>query len=387
MPRTRSYDVAVAGLGAVGSATAEALARRGLSVLGLDRHAPPHALGSTHGETRMIREAYFEAPFYVPLVQRALEAWRRLEERSGRSLLRQTAGIMIGPPECDLVAGSRESARRHDLPCEELSAGEIRRRFPALHPADGMVGILEPRAGYLHPEGCVKAFLDLAAAAGADLRFDEPLTEWRAADGGLALRTPGGEYSCDRLLVAAGSWIPALLPRLALPLTVERAVQFWFEPSAGAHRDLVPERCPVYAWEPRPGHIWYGFPAQPRGVKVGFHYGDRTVDPDAVGRTVRDVEVERMRAVLDLYLPAAAGPLREAEVCLYTNTPDHHFLIDAHPEHAGVFFVSACSGHGFKFASILGELLAETLATGSSAPELRRFRLDRLTDDPGTPVE
>lgn len=376
----RSHEVAVIGLGATGSATVEALARRGVRVLGLDRHAPPHALGSTHGETRMIREAYFEAPFYVPLVQRAFDAWERLERRSDRRLLHRTGGIMLGDPEGALVSGSRASARAHALPYEELDAGEVTRRFPALRPDDRFVGILEPRAGYLDPEACVRTCLDLAREDGAEIRLGEPLEDWSTDGDGVRLRTPEGEHRVARAMFCIGPWTRGLFPDLALPLELERAVQYWFAPpDAGAERALDPARCPVYAWEPEPDGIWYGFPLRPRGVKVGFHYGGEPVsDPGRVRRRVADAEVETMRATLERFMPAAAGPLRETSVCLYTNTPDHHFLVDRHPAASGVWIAAACSGHGFKFASALGEILAALALERDPGFDLGPFRLDRF---------
>lgn len=381
------HDVAVIGLGAAGAATAAALAARGLRVLGLDRHAPPHVHGSTHGETRMIREAYFEAPFYVPLVRRSFEAWRRLERRSGRALLQRTGGVMIGTPDGELVAGSLASARAHQLPHQELDAAEIRRRFPALRPDDDLVGVLEPRAGYLRPEACVTAFLDLARADGAELRAREPVERWSVEDGQVRLRTSEAERRADRAVFCAGAWTGRLLGGLDLPLEVERAVQFWFAPLHGGReaggtpaRELLrPGRCPVYAWEEKPGRIWYGFPLQPRGVKVGFHYGgERVTDPDAVRREVDSGEVEEMREVLRRWLPSAAGPLREASACLYTNTPDRHFLIGRHPHASNVVIASACSGHGFKFASALGEIVAALVLDEDPGFDLDPFRLDRF---------
>ncbi len=372
-----SHDVIVVGLGAAGAATISALARRGLRVLGLDRHAPPHDRGSSHGETRMIREAYFEAPFYVPLVRRAFEAWRRLEERTGRRLLHSTGGIMIGIPDGELVRGSRASARAHDLPYEELEAAEIRERFPALRPDDGLVGILEPRAGYLRAEACVEAFLDLARADGAEIRTGQPVVDRRFGGGGARLRTPDGEHRANRAVFCLGAWTDRSFPELGLPLEVERAVQFWFE--ARDEEPLRAGRCPVYAWEPEPDRIWYGFPLQPRGLKVGFHYGGEAVaDPDAVRREVEPAETEEMAEVLRRYLPCAAGPLRDVSVCLYTNTPDRDFLIDRHPEAPNVVIATACSGHGFKFASALGEMLAALVLDEDPAFDLTPFRLDRF---------
>lgn len=325
----------------------------------------------------MIREAYFEGSFYVPLVQRAYEAWRRLEEESGRPLLRQTGGLMLGPPDGDLVRGSRASARRHSLAYEELSAREVARRFPVFRlPAD-QVAILEPRAGYLDPEGCIRAFLEAARAAGAELHAGEALTGWSADRNAVSLRTEAGRYRARRLLIAAGAWTPSLLPDLPLPLSVERVVQYWFRPT-GDPEPFRPERCPVFAWGYEPDRIWYGFPLRPRGIKVGLHHGIPAADVEDVERCVEEGETEEMRGLVARLLPGGAGPLREASVCLYTKTPDGHFLVDRHPRHSRVVVASPCSGHGFKFASVLGDALADLLGDRTPDVDLTPFRLDRF---------
>ncbi len=227
-----TYDVIVVGLGAMGSATASHLARRGLRVLGLDRFSPPHAFGSSHGETRIIREAYFEHPVYVPMVQRAYELWRDLEKDSGATLLRETGGVMIGRPDSDLVKGARHSAELHGLRHEMLTAGEVRERFPALHPESDMVAVWEPRAGVLFADACINAHLTQARRHGAELRYEEPMRALGTrGQTGIRLLTAQGEYSARQLIVTAGAWISSLFPDL--PLRIERQVLFWFD-HAGA---------------------------------------------------------------------------------------------------------------------------------------------------------
>ena len=233
--RRMTFDVVVAGLGAMGSAAAFQLARRGARVLGLDRFAPPHALGSSHGRSRIIREAYFEDPLYVPLVQRAYERWAELERLSGRTLLVRTGGLMLGPPDGMVFRGALHSAEVHGLPHEVLTAGEVHRRVPGFRPTVDMMGVWEPRAGFLVPEAAIAAHLALAAQHGAELHDDEPVTSWRAADGaadgdeGVEVTTPRGTYRARRLVLAAGAWLPSLLD-VAVPLAVERVVMHWFRP-------------------------------------------------------------------------------------------------------------------------------------------------------------
>jgi len=371
------YDVIVAGLGAMGSAAACHLARRGALVLGLDRFTPPHASGSSSGKSRIIREAYFEHPAYVPLVRRAYELWRALERDSGRELLRETGGLMIGPPDGALVSGALLSARTHDLPHEILDAAELRKRHPAMRPEAGVIAVWEPRAGVLFPEACIAAHLDRAARAGATFRTDEPVLAWRAADGGIEVTTAAARHRASKLLIAAGSWATRLLPELQLPLTVRRQVLFWFEPAARAEQ-FAPERFPVFIWEDEPGRFFYGFPDLGEGVKIARHQEGEESDPDRVRREVAASEAAPIRAVLERLIPAAPGRLRESAVCLYTNTPDSHFILDFHPAHPEVLIASPCSGHGFKFAGVLGEAMADLLLGGRPRFDLGLFRLGRF---------
>lgn len=378
MIKPRGYDAIVVGLGAMGSATLFHLARRGLRVMGLEQFSEGHQLGSSHGDSRIIRETYFEHPLYVPLVQRAHELWRELEATSGASLMKITSGLMIGPSDGMVVAGTLRSAREHHLPHEVLTPAQVRERFPAFRLASNLVAVLDPRAGYLDPEACNKAHLDAARAAGAETRFDEPVLEWNPDGEGVRIRTGAGTYTAHRLVLAAGAWNTGLARDLQLPLTVERQTVFWLEPS-GSPYTYEAERFPIYAYEYKAGHICYGFPRLPRGVKASvMHSGDTARDPDSVERTVNDDEAKPLRAALRPVLPELAeAPVRGRGVCLFTNTPDHDFIIDFHPLHRQVLISSPCSGHGFKFASAIGELQADLLTTGRSRFDLSPFRIGR----------
>ena len=369
------FEVIIVGLGAMGSATAYHLARSGKKVLGLDGFTPPHAFGSSHGQSRIIREAYFEDPIYVPLVQRAYELWAELERISGRKLLRQTGGLMIGPAAGALVAGAKRSADEHGLKHERLSADEVTHRFPALRPSAEMVAIWEPRAGFLLPEFCVWAHLDAARMHRAELRWEEAAVEWEAKGKGVRLVSSRSEYSADRLILTAGPWIGALVPELKDYFTIERQVQFWFEP---AQADLFSlGRCPIYMWEYAPAKFFYGFPDLGGGVKVAGHHEGDTTGADSVNRNVRPEEINGMRDLVRRFLPAADGPLIRSAVCLYTNTPDHHFFIDEHPAHPQVLIASPCSGHGFKFAPAIGEILCAWATQRKIGFDLRLFRRRR----------
>ncbi|MBI2948550.1 MAG: N-methyl-L-tryptophan oxidase [Verrucomicrobia bacterium] len=370
---SEKYDVIIVGLGAMGSAACYHLARRGKKVLGLDRFSPPHTLGSSHGQTRIIREAYFEHPVYVPLVQHAYELWADLERESGRRLFVQTGGLMIGRPEGVVVGGAKQSAVEHRLQHEILSAAEVRRRFPALQPTDDMVAVWEPRAGILFPEACVETHLAHAKRHGADIHVNEAVTRWEADAGTARVVTSRGQFQASRLVLACGSWVTALLPDLSIPLTIERQVLYWFE-AKRAPENFHSDRCPIYLWEHEPERFFYGFPDLGEGVKVAGHHEGRVTSPEAIDREIHADETEAMRRIIRKLMPDADGPLRSAVVCMYTNTPDHHFLIDSHPRYPQVLIASPCSGHGFKFSSAIGSVLADLLTEGKTRFELSLFR-------------
>lgn len=360
-------DVVIVGLGAMGSATALTLARRGLRVAGFDRFHPPHRFGSSHGRSRIIREAYYESPIYVPLVQRAHTLWHALERDSGRSLFTRTGGLMLGRPEGELVSGTRRSVAEHGLPCEQLDAAAIRRRFPAFRVEPDTIGILEPRAGFLDPEACVESCLTLAIAAGAELHFDAAVAGWRRDGDGLVVDTAAGPVRAGSVVLAAGAWLGALGGGAGLPLTVTRQVMHWFRP-AGDPALFGPARMPVFIWEWEPGRMIYGFPDVGDGFKVARHHEGAIVAADGVDRSVGAGEVAEMREIVRRCFPAADGPPLESAVCLYTSTPDHHFVLGPHPEEPRVILASPCSGHGFKFAPAIAEAIAD-LVTGRSPGE------------------
>jgi sarcosine oxidase len=356
--RADRYDAIVVGLGAMGSAVAFEVARRGKRVLGIDRFEPPHTMGSTHGKSRIIREAYFEDPAYVPLVARAFEKWGEIESLSGRRIFERTGGLMLGPPDGRLVSGALASAKAHRLQHEVLDAQQVMKRVPGLRAMADMIGVVEPRAGVLQPEVAITACLELARKYGAAIVNNERVVSWEARDGGVRVTTEQRTYQCERLVIAAGAWTSALVPGLGVKLSVERQVQHWFQPAA-------PMRTPIIMCEYAPGRFWYSIPDRGEGIKVAIHHEGSTVDPETVDRTVGAEEVAYVRALLATYMPAADGPLIESSVCLYTNTPDERFLVGSHPAHPTVEIVSACSGHGFKFASAIGEIVAERVTSGS----------------------
>lgn len=372
-----AYDVIVVGAGAMGSAAAYRLALRGCRVLALDAHAPPHRLGSSHGGSRIIREAYYEHPLYVPLVRRAYERWAEVEAESGRRLFARTGGLMVGREDGVVVAGARASAVEHGIPHDLLTAAEARRAFPRLRVPEGRVALLEHRAGILFPEACVEAHLALARAHGAETRFGEAVGEWAADEDGVRVVTPAGTHRAGRLVLAAGPWMPELLGGLALPLVVERQTLHWYRPRAEPEA-FGPARCPLALWEHAPGRFFATFPDFGEGVKAQVHHEGAATTPREVAREATAADEAPVRELLRRFLPGAAGPLLASAVCLYTNTPDSHFVLDRHPASPRVVVASPCSGHGFKFASVVGEAVA-ALALDEPFPlDLSPFSLRRF---------
>jgi sarcosine oxidase len=366
------HDAIVAGLGAHGSAAAYRLAKRGQSVLGFDRFARGHTLASFGGLSRIIRLSYYEHPSYVPLLKRAWDLWRELERESGETLLTQTGGLYMGPPDGDLVSGSLASARTHGLAHEVVDNADLRRRYPVFDVDPDWIGVLDAQAGWLAPERSVETHLRLAERQGATLRFAEPIEHWERDGDGVRVTSARGSYRARRLVIAAGSWLPRLLPQLARHLWVERNVLFWFEPKGQLDAFA---RLPVYIVEDT-DRLYYGFPYDPaNGLKMaGLHFGDR-VDPDTVDREPSTRDEQRVRAWLRRRMPLADGERRRAQVCMYTNSPDGHFIID---RDGPVVYASACSGHGFKFASAVGEILADLAISGRSSLEIDFLSAARL---------
>jgi sarcosine oxidase len=374
------FDAIVIGLGAHGSGAALALARRGVKVLGIEAGERGHELGSSGGRSRMIRRAYFEDPAYLPLLAASWAAWDVIGAAAGERLVEVTGGLYAGPAESDVFRGSVASARDQGLIHDVLDAAEIRRRWPIFTVGDEMGGLYDPGGGMIRPERAIEAQLRLAEQAGAVLRFLERAVDWRPArGGGLEVETDAGVFGADHLVIAAGAWTGYFVPDLRLPLEVERMPVFWFEPDVPAE-DVSVGRLPMWIMDTGGGGVFYGFPYDAAaGLKVSRHHSGDVVDPDVVDRVARPADVERVRAFMRRHMPAADGLLREATVCLYTNTPDLNFVIDVHPAVPSVAFASACSGHGFKFAPVVGEILADLALTGSTNHPIGHFRASRFS--------
>jgi sarcosine oxidase len=379
-----TYDVIVVGLGGMGSATVYHLARRGVRVLGLERFLPGHTNGSSHGDSRIIRELYYEHPLYVPLVRRAYELWADLAYESGTALLHLTGGLMMGPRGARIVAGSREAAVEHGLPFDELTAEDIRARFPALRPPDDYTGLWDVRAGYLEPETATLAHLRLAERHGAVLRLGEAVVRWARDGDGVTVTTAAERYRAERLVLTAGAWTSRLVPDLALPLVIERQVLVWLDPPSAAPDPFAADHFPIFLCEYEPHRAVYGFPRLAGGVKASvYHEGEVVADPDGVRRSIDPAEIDRLRSALAPLIPSLArAPVRSSTTCVFTNTPDARFVIDWHPTHANVLIVSPCSGHGFKFAAAIGEVNADLITGRAPVVALDPFAIRRFGRTP-----
>jgi sarcosine oxidase len=371
------FDVIVVGVGGMGSAACFELARRGRRVLGLEQFALGHDRGSSHGQTRIIRTAYYEHPSYVPLLRRSFERWYDLEQRQGVHLLTPCPLLSVGEPEGEMLRGIRASAREHDLKVEALDAAELRRRYPQFTFEPQYAGLLEHAAGYLAVEQCVLAHLREAESLGAEIHAEEPVQHWSADARGVTVETGRGRYRADKLVLTAGPWATELLQDLGVRLTVMRQVAMWFGTTDDSrfHRG----RFPLFVIQLSSGYF-YGFPLLSRreGLKTAMHYGAPELDhPDAIDRTVGPADEERLRVFLRQCLPAVDGPVRRSSVCIYTLTPDRHFVLDLHPRHGNVAVAAGFSGHGFKFAAVVGEILADLVEQGRTDLPIGQFRVGR----------
>ena len=380
------FDAIFNGVGAAGSAAVYPLATAGQRVLGVAQYTPPHALGASHGESRIIRQAYMEGAMYVPLLRRAYTLWQQLERETGASLLHITGALYVGRPEDEDVAAARATAESCQIAHEMLTPAEVHDRFPAFRLCDYEVALWEPGAGYLIPEACIEAHIAVARQHGAELRFNEKAVGWSCHDGLVTVRTDKGTYTAKSLAICAGGWLNDLAPGY-VPLQIERAVMNWLEVTPGRDR-LAASRCPVFIWQSDRVAV-YGLPDLGSGVKVGLHHPNHAwcAHPREVVRDISDKDTDRLRKSIVELLPDLTGRVLKSATCFYTNTPDQDHVIGRHPEHAQVVLVSSCSGHGFKTSNAVGEAVAD-LITGrarTSGVDLSPFALSRFqTTAPST---
>jgi sarcosine oxidase len=365
------FDAIVIGMGGMGSAAAYHLARRGRRVLGIEQFDIPHALGSSHGISRIIRLAYYEHPSY--------ELWRELEAGFGERLLTITGSLDAGPADGRCFAGSLESCRLHELPHVVLDGAAVNRRFPGYRLPDTHMAVFQPDGGFLLSERAIVAHVEAAQAHGAVVRARERVLGWEPRADGVRVHTEREVYDADRLVIAAGAWMGQHVPRLARLAVPERQVLAWFQPTEPAL--FRPDRFPVFNLEVEEGR-YYGLPivGQP-GVKLGrYHHLGETTDPDRADRECHPRDEAVLRSFAERYFPRGAGPTMALRACLFTNTPDEHFVIDTLPELPQVVVASPCSGHGFKFCSVVGEILADLAIDGATRHDIGLFRLARFAE-------
>ena len=373
------YDVAVVGLGAMGSATLAECVRRGASAIGLDQFERGHQFGSSSGKTRLIRKAYFEDPAYVPLLLRAYEMWRDLEWRSGQELRRTTGLLMVGGETSEVIRGAQFAAQEHQLPIEVLDVRELRARYPVIRVLDGEVGVFESDAGVLNPECGVESQLQLAEKAGAEMRFGVAVKSWHAHENGFVVQCADQTaIQARRLVLSLGAWFKEVLERLGLTIRVQRNIQAWFRPRTNK---LAAGQFPPFLIDrPEFPASLYGFPDFGDGFKSAFHAHGELTDAAHFDREIdfrRDIEP--ISRALEQWMPQAVGQYLSAKACPYTLTPDAHFIVDHHPEHAGIVLCGGFSGHGFKFAPVIGEICADLAFEGQSRHDIALFSIKRFT--------
>ncbi|MED1950294.1 N-methyl-L-tryptophan oxidase [Brevibacillus centrosporus] len=375
-----NYEVIIVGAGSMGMAAGYYLARQGVRTLLLDTYDPPHTMGSHHGDTRIIRHAYGEGKQYVPLALRAQQLWQELEIVSGTKLFEQTGVLSAGPLKDSFLQEIRESAETYSLPLEVLRASEVNERWPGISLPDHYYACLETSSGVLYSEKCISAYREQAIAAGATLLTHTPVTAIQPDGDGVIVHTEVHTYRAGKLLLSAGAWNPALLASLdlSLPLSPTRKTVAWF----GSEEDLYSaDKFPAFIFNLADETSYYGFPSiDQAGVKIGRHDGGVEIDPDRLERTFGTFLSDEgdVRSFLETYMPQAAGALRQGRVCIYTMTPDEHFIIDRHPEYSQIVIAAGFSGHGFKFASAVGEAASELLTQGKSTHDLSMFSLQRF---------
>lgn len=362
----KTLDVIVIGVGAMGGAALAHLARRGQRVLGIEQFDINHDRGSSHGDTRIIRRAYFEHPDYVPLVDRAYELWAELEAATGRRLLERAGLLMAGPPDGEIVPGVRRAAGKHGLNIVDVPIDELPRRFPGLTADDGMVALFEADAGFLRAEECVAAHVEQARSAGAEVLIGQRVQSWAADRRGVVVKTDVDTYSAGSLVLCGGAWTNRLLAEAGLPLEVRRKVVLWFATEGDRYR--LERGFPVFGIETG-GRFFYGFPEiTPGEMKMADHTGgDVAADPDTIDRERHPADVGPVRSFAARFLPGVTGEVRRSSVCMYTMTPDGHFVVDRLPNQPNVFIAAGFSGHGFKFAPVIGSVLADLIIDGRTS--------------------
>ncbi len=377
-----SYDVIVIGIGGMGSATLYHLAKRCFNVLGIEQYQIPHDMGSYHGLTRIIRLAYYEDPSYVPLLRRAFELWNTLEAESSEKLFYQTGSIDMGPEDSSVFAGSLQSCLEHGLAHEVLNSGQLSQRFPGYHLPSAIKAIFQPQGGLLVPEKCIEAHVTIAEQYGATVHTGECVRGWQVlGDERVKVVTDKGTYVTKKLVICSGAWAHKLVPDLRNKTVPERQVLIWLETKKPEW--FTPERFPVWNGEVDEGR-YYGFPefnpdGGTPGMKFGrWHHREEIVDPDTVDRNVYPEDEAILRQFGEKYFPDGAGRTLSMKVCMFTNTDDEHWVIQTLPDRPQISVAAGFSGHGFKMASVIGEIMADLAQHGETKHDISLHHGSRL---------
>ncbi len=359
------YDAIVIGVGAMGSAALYHLSCRGIKVLGLERFFVGHDRGSSHGQTRIIRKAYFENPAYVPLLHRSYDLWARLEAATGRTLIHRVGLLLVGRGDGAVIPQVKRAAQEHQLAIEPLTIQDMHRRFPGFVADEKMEALFESNAGFLEAESSVRAHVEQAVAHGATILTGQVVQNWSADSCGVVVTTTEARYSAEMLVICGGAWSTRLLAELGLPLQVRRKVVFWYGPRNNVYSRE--QGCPVFCFDTDDG-FFYGFPVLDElGMKVANHSDGQVIpNPDQIERTLKPEDELCVQSFLNKYLPDARPTLKKHSVCMYTMTPDEDFIIDRHRDHSNVVYAAGLSGHGFKFAPIIGSILADLVEKGKT---------------------
>lgn len=374
------FDVIVVGAGSMGMAAGYQLAKQGVKTLLVDAYDPPHTEGSHHGDTRIIRHAYGEGREYVPFALRAQELWYELEKETHHKIFTKTGVLVFGPKgESDFVAETMEAAAEHSLSVDLLEGDEINKRWPGITVPENYNAIFEPNSGVLFSENCIRAYRELAEARGAKVLTYTRVEDFEVSQDLVKIQTANGSYTADKLIVSMGAWNSKLLSKLNLdiPLQPYRQVVGFFESDESKYNNAVD--FPGFMVEV-PNGIYYGFPSFGGcGLKIGYHTYGQQIDPDTINREfgAYPEDESNLRDFLGKYMPEANGELKRGAVCMYTKTPDEHFVIDTHPEHSNVFIAAGFSGHGFKFSSVVGEVLSQLATTGETEHDISLFSINR----------
>ncbi|MBX2917070.1 MAG: N-methyl-L-tryptophan oxidase [Cyclobacteriaceae bacterium] len=379
-----SYDVIVIGVGSMGSAACYYLAKSDVKVLGIEQFGIPHENGSHAGQSRIIRKAYFEHPDYVPLLERAYHNWKQLEAETGTQLYFPTGLLYAGKADGILIKGVKESARQYNINIETINHTESKNRFPSFTiPLDFEI-LFEPNAGFLTPERCILSFTELAIKAGATIHTHEQLVSWKQDGSVITVQTTKQTYSCKKLIITTGAWTSHVLPNMQPQLSVTRQVVVWGTPQQWDN--FIQRNFPCWLIDDaqQPG-MYYGFPILPVsqiggsiGLKAAYHYPGKPTDANRVDRTITPTEETELVKSVRQYLPTGFNSIHLSKICLYTNTPDENFIMDFLPENNNVVVAAGFSGHGFKFASVVGEVLSDLALKGETTMPIEFLNLNRF---------